>query len=303
MTEAPDQVLSSAVSTPLAQQPLRLHRGTPLKINEIAQITRREYTPIIFLAGDVKSGKTTLLGSIHDAFQFGPLAGFNFAWSETIMGFEERCFESRVRSGRKTPTTPRTQPQEGQEFFHLRLRRDSKSSFRELLFADMSGEFYERAIKNAAELREKEFEILPRCDYFLLLLDGQKLLDLEQRQDVRRDALTFLQRCQEEKLIRRETALQVMISKWDIVARRSPEEQNHCKQFVVSHFSEAVLRRTVEVIPIASRPDSESKGIEKLFGIREVFAKWVETIPTLLRPTEHETKKGQTKRMFNRFTI
>src|SRR5262245_14552881 len=95
---------------------LRLHRGVPLKITEIPQITRRAYTPIIFLAGDVKSGKTTLLGSILDALLVSPLGGYRFAWSETLMGFEEKCFESRVRSGRTTSDTPRTRPQEGQEF-------------------------------------------------------------------------------------------------------------------------------------------------------------------------------------------
>jgi hypothetical protein len=289
--------------TELARQPLRLHHGTPLKTAEIAQIARREYTPIVFLAGDVKSGKTTLLGSIEDAFQFGPLAGYNFAWSETLVGFEERCFESRIRSGRTVADTPRTQPQEGQEFFHLRLRKNVSAPFRELLFADMSGEFYERAIKYAAELKEKEFETLPRCDYLVLLLDGQKLLDHGQRQDVRREALTFLQRCREAQLLRPETVLQVMISKWDMVARRPQEEQTKCRDFITSRFNREALQREVEVIAIASRPDSDSEGIDKLFGIREIFPRWVESVLPALRPTIYQPYKPLASKMFNRITI
>jgi len=282
--------------------PLKVHRGTPLKISEIAQITRREYTPIIFLAGDVKSGKTTLLGSIDDAFQFGPLAGYNFAWSETLVGFEERCFESRVRSGRAVADTPRTQPQEGQEFFHLRVRKNPSTPLRELLFADMSGEFYERAVKYATELKEREFEILPRCDYFVLLLDGEKLLDLGQRQEVRRDGLTFLQRCREAKLLRSETVLQVMVSKWNIVARRSEAEQETCRNFITSHFNKTALLREVEVITIASRPDSESQGIDKLFGVKEIFPRWVESVLPILRPTEYNPMKPIARKMFSRIT-
>jgi double-GTPase-like protein len=294
--------------TETAEQPatvptLRLHSGLPLKASEVPRVTRREYTPIIFLAGAIDSGKTTLLGSIHDAFQFGPLSGYSFAGSETLMGFEERCFESRVRSGRETPHTPRTQPQEGQEFFHLRLRKGPSELFRELLFADMSGEFYERAIKNAAELREKEFETLPRCDYFLLLLDGEKLLDLEQRQDVRRDGLTFLRRCQEAKLLRPETVLQVMISKWDIVAGKPEDEQKSCKNFVASRFQTDVLHRDVEVLEIASRPDPHSEGIAKLFGVKDVFPRWVEAIPAVLRSNDSQPCRPAGKKMFNRITM
>jgi hypothetical protein len=289
--------------TTAAPQPLRLHRGAPLKINEISHITRSEYTPIIFLAGDVKSGKTTLVGSIHDAFLVGSLAGYNFAWSETLVGFEEKCFDSRVRSERKTPDTPHTSLQQGLEFFHLRLRKTPSNPFRELLFADLSGELYERAIKNASELREKEFEILPRCDYFLLLLDGQKLLDTGQRQDVRRDGVTFVQRCQESGLLRPDTVLQILISKWDIVARQPGEAQDQCRQFVLSHFTESVLHRKVEVIPIASRPDAESQGIEKLFGIRGIFSDWATAVPALLQRKTHEVNKAPVRRMFNRFTV
>jgi hypothetical protein len=166
----------------------------------------------------------------------------------------------------------------------------------------MSGEFYERAVKYAAELKEKEFEILPRCDYFVLLLDGQKLLDLGQRQDVRRDGLTFLQRCREANLLRHETVLQVMVSKWDIVARRPLEEQDRCRDFITSHFNKTALQREVEVIPIASRPDSESQGIDKLFGIKEIFPRWVESVLPILRPTTYESAKLVARKMFNRIT-
>jgi hypothetical protein len=287
----------------LLHKPFPMHRGTALKSSRISEITRREFTPIVFLAGATGSGKTTLLASVYEAFQFAPLAGYSFGGSLTMLGFEEKCFEARARSGSNKTDTPRTQPKDGQEFFHLRLRGSPSEPFRELLFADMSGEFYERAVNNAAELREKEFEILTRCDFLVLLLDGEKLLDPFRRQNVRRDAHTFILRCLELNLLLPHTVFQVMISKWDKVALRSNEEIKSCKNFVESVFSTEILKRPLEVLPIASRPAEYSAEIGKLYGIKDLFPGWVEAVSPILRPSEPKNINVPAKRMFSRMVL
>ncbi|HEY1528527.1 MAG TPA: hypothetical protein VGH51_20055 [Candidatus Angelobacter sp.] len=284
----------------LSPEFVKLHSGNALKFSEIQSVTRRSYTPIIFLAGDVKSGKTTLLGSIHDAFQFGPLEGYKFAGCETPVALEERCFESRVRSGARRPDTPRTRYEAGQEYLHLRLRKDITQPFQEILFADMSGEFYERAIQNSAELAE--FSILKRSDYLVLLLDGGKLLDHEQRQNVRQDGLTFLRRCQESGLLRESTTLQVMISKWDVVLQRPQLEQDQCFQFITSRFNETVIHRQVSVIRAASRPSPDSSGVDKLFGLKSVFVDWMEITHYALRARRLTPQVPESAKIFNQIS-
>lgn len=229
------------------------------------------------MAGETKSGKTTLIASLHDAFLFGPLGDFSFAGSETLYAFEERAFESRAAAQGIEPTTPRTRYESGQEYFHLRLFKRSSGEYSEILFADMSGEFYERSLYSKSEV--EQFRDLTRAQGLLLLLDGEKLIDIDSRQTVRANAIQFLQRCKEERLLKAETKLQVLISKWDLV----PEDSRAaCLGFVKSRLNEVSLERQAEVLPIASRPGI-GKREDKLFGVKDLFPDWVNSVPHLLR--------------------
>jgi len=285
-------------AAPNVPETVRVHSGSALKFSEIDRVTRNSYTPIVFLTGDVKSGKTTLLGSIHDAFLFGPLCGYLFAGSETLIAFEERCFEARARSGATVADTPRTRYESGQEYLHLKLRKAGpEQPFKNLLFADMSGEFYERAVLSVGELAE--FQVLRRSDYLVLLLDGQKLMDDTQRHKVRHQGSQFVRRCREEGLLKDTTALQVLISKWDLVLDAlKPDPQKHL-DFVTSQFNPAVLGRQVSVTPVASRPAPGSK-VDKLSGVKPLFAEWVEATPFAVRPSNVEISIPAAKRNFNR---
>ena len=263
-------------STP-PPQAFRMISGDALDLKRLRGVCARTYTPIVFMAGESKSGKTTLIASIHDAFLFGPLSGFQFAGSETLYAFEERAFESRANERGVEPQTPRTRYESGQEYFHLRLREQMSDEVFEILFADMSGEFYERSLYSQSEVQE--FQDLRRAQVLLLLLDGIRLSSAITRQAVRANAIQFLQRCHEEKLLPSDTTLQILISKWDAVPHADREA---CLNFVQSRINEDAIGRQVQVIPIASRPGIGKKD-EKLFGVRDLFSGWLKTTPAILR--------------------
>jgi hypothetical protein len=242
------------------------------------------------MAGEIKSGKTTLIASIHDAFLFGPVGDFRFGGSETLYAFEERAFESRAKEKGNEPKTPRTRYESGQEYFHLRLVEEASGEPFEILFADMSGEFYERALYSQSEVGE--FRDLKRAQILLLLLDGSKLASDLTRQSVRANALQFLQRCKEENLLSPDTRLQILISKWDAIPI---DQRERCLEFVRSRINNKVLARQVDVIPIASRPGIGKKD-DKLFGVRDLFPDWVKAVSSLLlqappQPIEPERLK------------
>jgi hypothetical protein len=266
--------MSEETSTSI--QPFRMHSGAALELSKIGRICRRSYTPVVFMAGEIKSGKTTLIASIHDAFLFGLLGDFRFAGSETLYAFEERAFEARAKEKGDEPRTPRTRYESGQEYFHLRLVDQTSGQCSEILFADMSGEFYERALYSQSEVGE--FEDLKRAQVLLLLLDGIKLASNVTRQTVRANAQQFLQRCREENLLPADTKLQILISKWDVVPIAKREG---CLEFVRSRINNAALGRQVDVFPIASRPGIGKKD-QKLFGVRDLFLDWVKAVPSLL---------------------
>jgi hypothetical protein len=278
----------------------RIQGGNAMTAQEIARVCRRRFTPIIFMAGESGSGKTTLIASLHDAFFFGTVSGFRFAGSQTLLAFEERSFESRAKSNGLVPQTSRTRYVSGQQYFHLRVQEEQDSSFRnyDILFADMSGEFYERSIQRSSEAQL--LGGLTRAQCLLVLLDGGKLADAKQRQKVRSDALSFLRRCMEKKVLTDNTEVQVLISKWDLVTKLGEETQRDVLQLIEGRINAKTLGRQVIVKPIASRPAPGSSDA-KLFGVKELFRGWIHSRPRPLQYDPDVPLPLQARSAFSRF--
>jgi Double-GTPase 2 len=162
----------AAAETPAPVSPVfvNLPLGKPLEEAGASEVLRGSGAPIVVLAGAVKSGKTTLLASLHDAFQRTPFAGYLCAGSRTLLGLEEECFDARFASGGETPVTQRTKLEEGILFYHLK----------ELLLADMSGEHYEGALDSAAALRGLTIEVRKEDLRSAIRILGRKLASIHQ---------------------------------------------------------------------------------------------------------------------------
>jgi len=70
--------------------------GTSLTPEGAADFLRSRRMQVIVVAGDEDSGKTTLLTSIYESLQASPMAGYRFAGSSTLPGFELRWALSRA---------------------------------------------------------------------------------------------------------------------------------------------------------------------------------------------------------------
>ena len=128
-----------------------LPQGKGLKASDTTAIMRRSRTSVVLFAGTADCGKTTLLASLHLLFQRGPFAGYNFAGSDTLVGFEDRVGLARTASGRDTPTTPRTTIS---EYLHLQVRReDSSQPIRDVLLCDLWGDDFREAKDNVEACR------------------------------------------------------------------------------------------------------------------------------------------------------
>lgn len=118
------------------------------------------------------AGKTTLMSAIYELLHRGRLKGFGFAGSETIRGFEERCFDSRVESGESAPSTLRTPRAAPLIFCHLCVAVPDGRKV-DWLISDRSGEHFDRALNAPAEF--SSFDEIARADAILLLADGESL--------------------------------------------------------------------------------------------------------------------------------
>lgn len=297
---APPQSLNPEGTTEFVNLP----PGKPLKEDGASNLLRAHAVPIILLAGAAKSGKTTLLASLHDSFQRKPFAGYLAAGSATLMGFEERCFDSRAASGTDEPTTVRTGPAEGLLFYHLKLRKEElKTRVQHALLADMSGEHYSGALDSATEMRA--LTIITRADHFVHLVDGGKLVSREWVAHTQSNAMMLMRRCFEERMLERDAKIDILLTKWDIALRRCGEEKareivRQQREAFNTAFGGRVAR--LRVTPVAARPHYRS-ALPPAYGLGELLRSWVDEPPRRAQPQRRLFRVAPVNNPYDAFAL
>lgn len=253
---------------------IKLHQGLALKPEGAYRICRGGPTRIVALMGPIGCGKTTLIAEIFQAFLNGTVAGYSFRRSDTLLAFEERCFNSRTASDADLASMPRTSGQVGIEFYHLEVRRDNDQLIRRLLILDLSGELYEGAIhveEDAAKLG-----ILRDVDQLVQLMDGKKMVSGATRDKVYSDAKALLRRLSEVNSIRSETPLQTVVSKIDQLLPDAGTEESlrAIEAKVRERLASDVRPADFQFRAIAASPAPETT-VPTRFGVSELFGSWL----------------------------
>ena len=126
---------------------------------------------VVALVAGPGAGKTTLIATIYELARRGRMARFGFAGSETIRGFEERCYLARTASDGTFPDTPRTPRRAALSFAHLRLATATATV--DLVMSDRSGEHFDDLLARPG--RAVEFPELVRATVVLQLVDAERL--------------------------------------------------------------------------------------------------------------------------------
>jgi hypothetical protein len=211
--KAPEEVAIE----PLESEPVPtelLATGASLSGQNLRSIMHQVPCTLIVIAGEVATGKTTLLVGLYEAFQQGPLGNYNFAGSETLVAFEERCHFSRIASGMPKADTERTRRTQVLPFLHLAV--ESNGLHRHLLLSDISGEVF-NDIVDSQEATASISE-LKRADHFLVILDGERLADPTKRQAHVARTATALRSLVQSGTLRTHTKVHLLVSKWDLFA-------------------------------------------------------------------------------------
>jgi hypothetical protein len=242
-------------------------------------ITSANATRLIVIAGLNGSGKTTLVASTYDRFLRGfGFAGYIFASSETLIGFEQRVHLSRLASGLTHPETERTPFSESMRLLHLRLRKANGGPFVDVLFTDIFGEAFRQAKDSTDACRRLTF--LRRADHVVVLLDGEQLLDGAARISAVASVDDFLQRSLDSGMLGKQTHVDIATTKWDVVERCMPEMragvhgflatiESRCQEDFRSSFASLRLAR------VAARPAPPSL-LASAYGVDVLFPAWVE---------------------------
>jgi hypothetical protein len=220
------------------------------------------------------------------------------------MGFEERCFDSRVASGGEKPVTLRTRHQDGILFYHMKLRKeDLRSPIKHLLLADMSGEhYYEGALDSATFLRA--LTIFRRADHFVHLVDGGRLASKDLSAHTRANALMLMRRCFEEKMLDRDAKVDVLLTKWDLVLARVGGERAaeilESQTNAFREFEKAVGR--LRMIPVAARPHYRS-ALQPAYGLVNLLQSWTEEPSRKTTPQERRLPLAKLRIPFDQFAL
>jgi hypothetical protein len=251
---------------------------------------------LVVAAGPVGCGKTTLLTSLYELFQWGPVSGYSFAGSSTLPAFERRCYFSRTASERSEPDTERT-PFGEVRYLHLRVCPEDLSREIDFLFTDVSGETFERARDSTVECQRLTF--LRQADHFLLLLDSEKLIVKERRWEVAHDSLTLLRSCLDSGMLAANCLVNVLWTKFDYFEAASGAEharfltqlEGEIRTEFVSRIGRLAFSR------IAARP-TQVDSLKFGHGLPELLSYWASVRPhersmNLLPPTALGSRESE----------
>lgn len=262
-----------------APEYIDLPKGKELNDSAALDLARSRPVQWIVLAGPSDSGKTTLLTSLYELFQWRKVEGYAFAGSSTLPGFEERCYLSRRDSGNQLPHTPRTR-YEGPNPLYLHLRiRSTKGlhPFGDILCTDVSGEMFEHARDSVAECKEMIF--LKRANHFLLFLDSAKGVQQDKRWAMFEDGKALLRSCVDSSMIGANCVVNVVWSRFDYFVAEEAEVAHQLFRAEV----EKELRETFnKVIPtlmfsqVAARP-LKAPTLRIGHGVPALLKQWAET--------------------------
>jgi len=283
---ATEAATETAAAPPVPEDPtfVEFFSGGALSAADAEAITLRSRTHLIVLVGAEASGKTTVLASIYERLNEGPFAGFQFAGSRSLLGFEEICHLNRLVSGGAQPDTQRTIPADVASYYHLALKATKDGARRRhVLLSAMSGELFRMAMDRREDAARLTY--LRRADTIAVLVDGARLAVPEQRANAQAEAASILESLIDAHLVGPNCRVEFVFSKLDRVNAGGQEALDF-----LNKTQEKFETRFRDLVPslyfrkIAARPDPSlsSDGLDT--GLPDAFASW-----TSLQPASRES--------------
>jgi hypothetical protein len=245
---------------------ITFREGEFLTAAEAGEVVRSSPASIVVVAGMARSGKTTLVGGLYGLFHKGPFAGYLFAGSRTLPGFERRCHLARICSEREIPDTERTGFSESHDLLHLRLVETANGTRRDILFSDIYGEAFRIAADSAEECRK--ITILKRAEHVVILADGKKAIDKRERQSAFTAVDSLVRQCLDSGMLDQKSNVQVVLTKWDEVAGQSDTFINEKLQWLVDRHRNRLGTLTMHKTALRTTgPIKAGYGMEELLQI------------------------------------
>ena len=252
----------------------QFNTGDALSVADGSEMLKAKRASVVALVGQAEAGKTSLIGEVYDAFQYGHYETLCFAGSRSLIAFEKICHKIRGTSRGSDLFEERTDVITDPVLFHLSVAR-KKGEVQDILIADRSGETY-RDMLDRPSLAAECIE-LRRASVLNLLVDGARLTDSSERASVITECQQIMQTLAYSSLISWGSRVNVVLTKLDAVDVSPESKQSH------SAF-ETIVSRIRSIMPggckrpgvykVAARPHNELYG--KGFGVEALLNDWLE---------------------------
>lgn len=252
-----------------------------LTLQEAARLLRAGAARIIAIIGPLDAGKTSLIASLYDLFQEGPVAGVEFARSRSFHAFEHTCHDARAASRRGVPHINRT-PRGEVRFYHLDVGGGAAGDALALALGDRSGEEYREAADDVSIVTS--FPEVQRADSLTLLVDGERLLDAGARHNLCSEITMILQALIDGGAVKVGQRLALVLTKIDLV------QASHDQARAETDFEQLLAQierlfggefSTIKPFRVAASP--RSADLPRGTGVAELLTFWLE--PTVPPPT------------------
>lgn len=273
-----------------------LPSAATLSLNEASSILRHGASRVVAVLGPSDSGKTSLIASLYDLFQQGPVEGIEFARSRTLHAFEESCHSARAASRRTEPEMDRT-PHGEVHFYHLEIGGfPDEEHNTSLLLGDRAGEEYLAATNDLNIVAD--FAEVIRADALTVLVDGERLVDTKRRHNLHVDIKMVLQALHDGEALHAGTRLALVLTKLDAVSSSERKEQALSDFVALTDdikrlFGEALVE--IEPFKIAASP--KTSKLKRGTGVCELLKFWLSATHTTHTPAP---ARVQSSRAFSR---
>lgn len=154
-------------------------KGQALQPKQLGLISARSTPRIIGLIGTQDAGKTSYLGMLYTLLSNGnKFMAWNFAGSQTLLGWESQASYIKIRSDGTIESTPATPADpEYYSLYHLALKQGN-SSLMDVLWADSSGEAFKKWSERPEDPEaENAAWIYTHSDGFIFFVDCVRLIE------------------------------------------------------------------------------------------------------------------------------
>jgi len=256
-----------------------IYKGKALERDQVDAVAAERESTVVIVAGDVDSGKTTLIGCSYSAFLKGPVGKWRFAGSRTLLGYDQRVHNHRVSSLNETPLTPHS-PLGIDEYYHLDVQSSEDAKRCRLLIHDISGEAYQQAIDSSTGA--EQLVMLRRADVIVIMLNGASLLVTWLQGEAVSRLTDLLMAVARAGHLAKQPPIQIVVSRWDQVKKEGAEDSiqkamEEIRNRIERRLREQELSNLVTIHGVASI--THHSGTPPATGYAEIFDFW-----TTLRP-------------------